>query len=66
MIKNDYRAQWIIDNLPAGVLRSFIGNGINDSKIAYYENGFPIGFKIEDEYYINNHINLIIKVHTKD
>jgi len=62
MIDNKYRASWVLDNLPSGFrITSFDERGA--SKYSYYQDGFPIGFKLEGGYYINNHVNIVVQVH---
>jgi transmembrane 9 superfamily protein 2/4 len=48
-IKNDYYVHWIVDNLPVGMLE-------DDEFIR----GFPVGFQLGKNYYIYNHIRIII------
>lgn len=62
MIDNEYRASWVLDNLPAG-LRVVTLTGDRGTLLSYYEDGFPIGYKDENgAYYIYNHAHIIIKV----
>jgi transmembrane 9 superfamily member 2/4 len=60
MIDRDYRSKWIVDNLPSGMRVSSHSNQIN---LGLYENGFPLGYQMNGNYYIYNHHHIIIKVH---
>lgn len=59
MIDNNYQASWVADNLPAA-LRIYNNFGEVQS---IYQDGFPIGFKHLDDYYVYNHAHIIIRVH---
>lgn len=59
MIDNKYMASWVLDNLPVA-LRTYDSYG--DIK-TLYQDGFPIGFKIDNRYYVYNHAHIIIRVH---
>ena len=60
MIESNYRASWILDDLPAGFRRTS-----KTEKIIYsmYQDGFPLGFKENDEYFLNNHHSITIQVY---
>jgi transmembrane 9 superfamily protein 2/4 len=62
MIVNDYRVQWFLDSLPAGVRISDLDQKLN---LAIYQDGFPIGYVEHGKYYIYNHHHIIIKVGKK-
>jgi len=63
MIDNEYRASWVLDNLPSGFRRTIIEGTSKGAKFSFYQNGFPIGFKKDNEYYVNNHVNIIVQIH---
>ncbi|WOL09124.1 transmembrane 9 superfamily member 7 [Canna indica] len=56
-IDDGYRVNMILDNLP-------VARKINaGSQVTSYEHGFHVGFKINDEYYINNHLSFKVMYH---
>ncbi|MES1918162.1 hypothetical protein MHBO_000173 [Bonamia ostreae] len=57
MIDNDYRVQWLLDNLAA------VETFENGQK--RYKKGFQIGYKFHDKYYLNNHVDITIRYHPK-
>lgn len=59
MIDNNYQASWVIDNLPAA-LRIYDSYGDIQT---LYQDGFPIGFKTSDDYFVYNHAHIIIRIH---
>lgn len=60
IIENDYIYNWIIDGLPAST--TFISyDGIDPKK--YYIPGFSLGYKDGGDYYIYNHLMLVIRYH---
>lgn len=64
-IKGGYRANWVVDGLPAAISREFHQGDLEELS-SYYELGYPIGLKSEispgkgkkETYYLNNHINI--------
>jgi len=58
LISEGYHHNWILDNLPAASI-------IDDEMytVTSYTQGFPIGFKVEGQTYVNNHVKLIIDYH---
>ncbi|KAI6658978.1 Transmembrane 9 superfamily member 4-like isoform X3 [Oopsacas minuta] len=54
-IDNEYFVQLILDQLP--VITEFLG----DDKI--YDLGYSVGFTLEGKYYINNHLDFVLKYH---
>jgi transmembrane 9 superfamily protein 2/4 len=64
-IQNDYRAHWIVDQLPVGTLETR-ADGTRD-----FVRGFPIGYTVKDSKkpgspgtaYIYNHIRIIVQYH---
>ncbi|CAG9326160.1 unnamed protein product [Blepharisma stoltei] len=62
MIENQYKASWVMDNLPSG-LRQTIVNGNEGTKVSYYQDGFPIGYKEGKNYFIYNHHHIVIQVY---
>jgi transmembrane 9 superfamily protein 2/4 len=58
MIDNDYRASWVIDNLPTG-MRTYAETMVT----TMYVDGFPLGFKHDDEYFLYNHAHIFVQVH---
>lgn len=62
-IKQDYRINWILDNLPAATKKTLVD--MSGKKSYIYETGFPLG--IVDEHgkaYLNNHVNMKVLYHT--
>ena len=59
-IRNNYHANWLVDNLPSG-------SKFEDDANEYtkFSQGFPIGFVATDTHlaYVNNHVNLQIFYH---
>lgn len=55
-IKNDYRAHWLIDNLPSATKLM-----VDDEPT--YLHGFPIGFEEDDKVHLFNHVTIVVKVH---
>ena len=71
-ISEDYRVNWIVDNLPAATRVVEPGSANAPSRIiTIYERGFPLGFKgsaeiggtVEGAAYIYNHHRLVFKYH---
>ena len=62
MIDNEYRANWVLDGLPAGLRQTIIEEG-KAFRRSYYQDGFPIGFKMNDKYFVFNHMHLIVQTH---
>ena len=62
MIDNQYRASWVMDNLPSG-LRKSVSQLHRSGRLSYYQDGFPIGYKKDGTYYINNHAHIVIKIY---
>lgn len=60
MIEYNYKAAWVLDSLPAGF--RVTSKGTNE-KLSIYQDGFPIGFVVDREHFINNHHNLVIQVY---
>jgi transmembrane 9 superfamily member 2/4 len=60
MIDNEYRANWLLDNLPSGYRVSVPETKTN---LAFYKNGIPIGFTLNGVRYIYNHHHIIVKVY---
>ena len=60
MIENDYKITWYLDNLPSGHRIALL---TTKTKYNLYQQGFPIGIKRDDKYYIYNHHHIIIKVY---
>ena len=61
MIDNEYKASWVLDNLPAGI-RFVTKYSTSYMRWSYYDDGFPIGYKYQDNYYIYNHMHIVVKV----
>lgn len=60
-IKRAYHHNWIIDNLPA----ASIMDGIDYVNTQYV--GFPVGYmEGNSNYYIYNHVNIVIEYHSVD
>ncbi|MDA9766654.1 transmembrane 9 family protein [bacterium] len=61
MIKDEYRVQMILDNLPVGMTRYVEDEQGRRKK---YERGYPVGFTTTDgKAYVNNHIRFTILYH---
>lgn len=60
MIDHNYKAMWILDSLPSGLR---ISSTTTEQNLGIYEDGFPIGYKYDDKFYIYNHHHIIIKTH---
>ncbi len=63
LIDGEYVINWLVDSLPAATKKS--GHSEEDSSVvseSWFE-GFPIGYKSGDKYYINNHASFVIKYH---
>ena len=61
MIRDEYRVQMILDNLPVGMTQY-----VTDEKGTRkrYERGFPVGFAANDgKTYVNNHVRFTILYH---
>ncbi len=64
-IYEEYRAHWIVDNLPVGMFE------INDAGEKVFNRGFPVGFVVQDpkkpvgqgRAYLYNHIRIIMQYH---
>jgi len=57
MIDREYKINMMIDNLPAVLNKTDINNNYT------YEVGFPIGYVLNGNYYINNHLKFEIHYH---
>lgn len=71
LITDEYRASWILDNLPAAVPK--ILQSVNGDTTTLYESGFPVGFVGDPQEnpgsemglnYIYNHVNIKVSYHT--
>jgi len=72
-INEDYRVNWIVDNLPAATRVVEPATAESPSRIiTIYERGFPLGFKgsadipgtMDGVAYVYNHHRLVLKHHT--
>jgi len=72
-INEDYRVNWIVDNLPAATRVVEPATAESPSRIiTIYERGFPLGFRgsadipgtLENVAYVYNHHRLVLKYHT--
>jgi transmembrane 9 superfamily member 2/4 len=61
MIDNEYRASWELDSLPAGIHKAFPEQ---KKRTFIYQDGFPLGFQQAGTYYVNNHHNILVQVHS--
>ncbi|RKP39245.1 hypothetical protein BJ085DRAFT_24127 [Dimargaris cristalligena] len=61
LIQKDYRAEWIVDNLPGATTFRAVDTGAKS-----YEPGFPLGFynKFTDVAYIHNHVTIQVLYET--
>lgn len=61
IIQNDYIANWVIDGIPAST--TFVtDDGISSPK-KYYIPGFSLGYEENGDYYLNNHLMMVIRFH---
>jgi len=69
-IAQEYRVNFIVDNLPAATKYRSITPDEKGREIYVYEKGFALGFKTDQRghtrYYLNNHVDLILKYHQDD
>lgn len=56
-VSNEYHHNWIIDNLPAASIVD------NEQYVTTQYVGFPVGFKEGKNFYIYNHVNIILEYH---
>merc|ERR1712137_1259555 len=61
-IRQEYRVNWIMDNLPAAVKKTLVS--VNGDTRDVYETGFPLGVLEGDAAYLNNHVAMKILYHT--
>eukprot|EP01096_Ripella_sp_DP13-Kostka_P010328 TRINITY_DN4044_c0_g1_i1.p1 TRINITY_DN4044_c0_g1~~TRINITY_DN4044_c0_g1_i1.p1 ORF type:complete len:653 (-),score=306.02 TRINITY_DN4044_c0_g1_i1:177-2075(-) len=61
-VRQEYRVNWILDNLPAAVKKTLID--VNGMRSTIYELGFPLGVVENDVAYLHNHVHLKIIYHT--
>jgi transmembrane 9 superfamily protein 2/4 len=63
-IKDKYKVQWILDNLPAAEKKQ----SINTDNKKKYETGFLVGGIVDGKVYVNNHvdINVVYNDNVKD
>ena len=66
-VKDDYRVNMILDNLPVAMVKMREDNG---KPIKTYERGFPVGFMASSgqkgdkaQAYLHNHVRLTILIH---
>ncbi len=58
MIEHEYQVNWLVDNLPAAM--RYHRRGDNSYS---YTNGFPVGLKRGNRYYVNNHVRIGLQYH---
>ena len=63
LIKRRYFSSWVVDKLPAG--RIVYNLETKQTSLKYF-NGIPLGFFIEDKYYIYNHLQFHILLNKVD
>ena len=51
-----------MDSLPSGLR---ITSGMKETNLGVYQNGFPLGYKFNGNFYIYNHHHIIVKIHEK-
>ena len=56
-IDDEYTINWVVDNLPAATR-------IEDTML--YEHGYFLGFEVDGDYYINNHVAITFQVHHQE
>lgn len=59
-IKRRYHHNWIIDNLPAASILD------TDQFVTTQYIGFPVGYIDGSNYFIYNHVNIILEYHPVD
>ena len=57
-IKRQYHHNWIVDNLPAASILD------TDQFVTTQYVGFPVGYQDGNNYYLYNHVNIILEYHT--
>lgn len=64
MIDGEYVISWLLDSLPAATKR-LVQSEDEDSSIVSetWIEGFPLGYKLNGKYFINNHASFTIKYH---
>ena len=62
MIDSEYKASWVLDSLPAGEIKI---NAEEKCKKYNYNDGFPVGFKENNTYYVFNHHNIEVLIHNE-
>eukprot|EP00494_Astrolonche_serrata_P028892 UN29159 len=66
-IEQEYRVNFIVDNLPAATKYRSITPDENGHEIYVYEKGYALGFKNVEQrntrYFLYNHVDLILKYH---
>mmetsp|Transcript_128304 Transcript_128304/g.256254 ORF Transcript_128304/g.256254 Transcript_128304/m.256254 type:complete len:618 (-) Transcript_128304:142-1995(-) len=58
MIDHEYTVNWLVDNLP-GAMRHYR----KTSNTYSYTNGFPVGLRRGDKYFVHNHIRIGLQYH---
>lgn len=65
-INEDYKVNWIVDNLPAATkyITTTNPNSVEDADYTeHYDKGFPMGLIVKEGEAVNNHYRLIISYH---
>eukprot|EP00002_Diphylleia_rotans_P008454 TRINITY_DN182_c0_g3_i1.p1 TRINITY_DN182_c0_g3~~TRINITY_DN182_c0_g3_i1.p1 ORF type:complete len:637 (-),score=136.16 TRINITY_DN182_c0_g3_i1:126-2036(-) len=72
-VSDEYRVNWILDNLPAATPRKYHEAG-SEKVVTTYELGFPLGFVGTANHgavkkgfrYVNNHVSMTVKYHADE
>lgn len=62
-IKDEYRVNWIVDNLPAATKYFTTENDSGQELEPHYEKGFELGFTRNGKQFVNNHARIILFFH---
>lgn len=65
LIDGSYVINWLVDSLPAATKGSQSEEDDSIVSESWFE-GFPIGYKSGEKYFINNHASFVIKYHATD
>jgi len=57
LIKRRYFSNWVVDKLPAGMIK--FNKETKQTSLSYF-NGIPLGFTLEDKFYVYNHLQFHI------
>ena len=63
LIKRRYFSNWVVDKLPAGMI--LFNKETKQTSLKYF-NGIPLGFTLEDKFYLYNHLQFHILLNKID